>query len=49
MPFDLLAGRVTGSPVPIGGAVATESQFYFAGISASVDGTLAVRPPPAVT
>jgi Tol biopolymer transport system component len=47
--FDLVAGRVTGSPVPIGGAVATESQFYFAGISASADGTLAVRPPPAVT
>jgi hypothetical protein len=47
--FDLAAGRVTGSPVPIGGAVATDSQFYFAGISASADGTLAVRPPPAVT
>ena len=30
LPFDLAAGRVTGSPVPIGGAVATESQFYFA-------------------
>ena len=49
LPFDLAAGRVTGSPVPIGGAVATESQFYFAGISASADGTLAVRPPPALT
>jgi Tol biopolymer transport system component len=48
MPFDLSAGRVTGSPVPIGGDVATESQFYFAGISASADGTLAVRPPPAL-
>ena len=49
LPFDLAAGRVTGSPVPIAGAVATESQFYFAGISASADGTLAVRPPPALT
>ncbi len=49
VPFDLSAGRVTGSPVSIGGAVATESQFYFAGISASADGTLAVRPPPALT
>ena len=49
LPFDLSAGRVTGSPVTIGGAVATDSQFYFAGISASADGTLAVRPPPALT
>jgi hypothetical protein len=49
LPFDLAAGRVTGSPVPIGGAVAMESQFYFAGVSASADGTLAVRPPPAFT
>lgn len=49
LPFDLAAGRATGSPVPIGGTVATESQFYFAGVSASADGTLAVRPPPALT
>ena len=49
LPFDLAAGRVTGSPVTIGGTVAMESQFYFAGISASADGTLAVRPPPALT
>jgi Tol biopolymer transport system component len=49
MPFDLTTGRVTGAPVTIGGAVATESQFYFAGISAAADGTLAVRPPPALT
>ena len=48
-PFDLAAGRVTGPPIAIGGAVATEAQFYFAGISASADGTLAVRPPPAVS
>ena len=47
-PFDLAAGRVTGPPIAIGGAVAMDAQFYFAGISASADGTLAVRPPPAV-
>ena len=47
-PFDLAAGRVTGAPIAIGGAVAMDAQFYFAGISASADGTLAVRPPPAV-
>jgi Tol biopolymer transport system component len=46
-PFDLAAGRVTGPPVAIGGAVAMDAQFYFAAISASADGTLAVRPPPA--
>ena len=39
---------MTGPPVAIGGAVATEPMFYFAAISASADGTLAVRPPPAV-
>ena len=37
-----------GAPIAIGGAVAMDAQFYFAGISASADGTLAVRPPPAV-
>ena len=47
-PFDLATGRVTGAPIAIGGAVAMDAQFYFAGISASADGTLAVRPPPAV-
>jgi Tol biopolymer transport system component len=47
-PFDLATGRVTGPPVAIGGAVATEAQFYFAAISASADGTIALRPPPAV-
>ena len=47
-PFDLASGRVTGAPIAIGGAVAMDAQFYFAGISASADGTLAVRPPPAV-
>ena len=47
-PFDLAAGRVTGPPVAIEGAVATDGQFYLAAISASADGTLAVRPPPAV-
>jgi serine/threonine protein kinase/Tol biopolymer transport system component len=48
-PFDLATGRVTGPPTAIGGAVATDGQFYFAAISASADGTLAVRPPPAVS
>ena len=47
-PFDLSAGRVTGQPVAIGGAVSTEAQFYFAAISASADGSLAVLPPAAV-
>ena len=47
-PFDPTAGRVTGPPVAIGEAVATEGSFYFAAISAAADGTLAVRPPPAV-
>ena len=46
-PFELAAGRVIGPPAAIGEAVATEPQFYFAAISASADGTLAVRPPPA--
>jgi serine/threonine protein kinase/Tol biopolymer transport system component len=46
-PFDLGAGRVTGAPAPIGGAVATNASVYFAAVSASADGTLAVRPPPA--
>ena len=45
-PFDLAAGRVTGPPVAIGGAVATDLSFNFAAISASADGTIAVRPPP---
>jgi len=48
-PFDVGAGRVTGLPVAIGGAVATDAQFYFAAISAAAGGTLAVRPPPATT
>ena len=48
VPFDLPTGRVTGPPIVIGGAVATDAGFYFAGISASADGTLSVRPPPAV-
>ena len=30
-PFDLAAGRVTGPPVAIGGAVATDAQFLFRG------------------
>ena len=47
-PFDFAAGKVTGQPVAIGGAVSTEAQFYFAAISASADGSLAVLPPAAV-
>ena len=47
-PFDLAAGRVTGQPVAIGGAVSTEARSYFAAISASVNGSLAVLPPAAV-
>ena len=47
-PFNLAAGKVTGQPVAIGGAVSTEAQFYFAAISASADGSLAVLPPAAV-
>ena len=46
--FDLATARVNGPPVAIGGAVATDAVFYFAAVSASADGTLAVRPPPAV-
>jgi hypothetical protein len=42
------SGVVTGPPIAIGGAVATDAGFYLAGISASADGTLTVRPPPAV-
>ena len=38
---------MTGSPVAIGGAVATDTSVSFAAISASADGTIAVRPPPA--
>jgi Tol biopolymer transport system component len=45
-PFDLAAGRVTGPPVAIGGAVATDASFNFAAISAAADGTIAARPPP---
>jgi Tol biopolymer transport system component len=47
-PFDLAAGRLTGSPALIGGMVAVEPRRYLAAVSASADGTLAVRPPPAV-
>jgi hypothetical protein len=47
-PFDLAAGRVTGPPIATGSAVAIDAQFSVAGISASADGTLALRPPPAV-
>ena len=47
VPFDLGRAR-DWHTVAIGGTVATEPMFYFAAVSASADGTLAVRPPPAV-
>jgi Tol biopolymer transport system component len=47
-PFDLATGRV-GQPAPVGGAVAVDNVYYLSGISAATDGTLAVRPPPAVS
>ena len=47
-PFDLATGRVNGQPAPIGGAVAVDDYSYLAAVSAAADGTLAVRPPPAV-
>ena len=46
-PFDLAAGAITGEPVALGEAVATEGDYYTAGLSAAADGTLALRPPPA--
>jgi hypothetical protein len=48
VPFDQAAAQVTGTPAPIGGTVATDASMYFAAVSASDEGTLAVRPPPAV-
>jgi len=46
--FDLATGRVNGPPAPIGGTVAVNASVYFSAISAAADGTLAVRPTPAV-
>jgi Tol biopolymer transport system component len=46
-PFDIDARRITGEPIGLGEAVAAETSFYTAGVSAAADGTLAIRPPPA--
>jgi len=46
-PFDADSGRITGDPVALGEAVAMDDIYYFAGVSAAFDGTLAIRPPPA--
>jgi eukaryotic-like serine/threonine-protein kinase len=46
-PFDIGTTHITGEPVALGEAVAVESSFYTAGLSAAADGTLAIRPPPA--
>jgi hypothetical protein len=46
-PFDVTTRQVTGEPVSLGEPVAFDSYFFAAGISAAVDGTLAIRIPPA--
>jgi Tol biopolymer transport system component len=48
VPFDLDAGEVTGDPIDLGETVAVDATRYIAGVSASADGTLAIRPPPAL-
>jgi eukaryotic-like serine/threonine-protein kinase len=45
--FDLKSERLTGEPKHLGAAVAIDGLFYLIGASASGNGTLAVRPPPA--
>jgi len=45
-PFDLAALRITGEPIALGEAVATEGTFYSAAVSAAANGTLALRQPP---
>jgi hypothetical protein len=45
--FDARTGRITGDAVPLGESVAHESVSFVAGLSASSDGTLAVRSQPA--
>jgi Tol biopolymer transport system component len=47
VPFDATTRQVTGEPVPLGEPVAYDSYFFAAGISAAIDGTLALRTPPA--
>lgn len=48
-PFDLGSLRSTGEPMALGEAVAIDDSYYIAGLSAAVNGTLAIRPPPAPT
>ena len=48
VPFDPSTGTVSGTPATIGGPVARSDVNLFFGVSAARDGTLAVRPPPAV-
>jgi Tol biopolymer transport system component len=45
-PFDLAALRITGEPIALGEAVATEGTFYGAAMSAAANGSLALRRPP---
>jgi Tol biopolymer transport system component/predicted Ser/Thr protein kinase len=47
VPFDSATRRVIGEPFPLGEAVAYDGYFFGAAISAAVDGTLAIRTPPA--
>jgi len=46
-PLDLGAGKITGEPIALGEAVASDASYYTSGVSASTNGTLAIRPPPA--
>ena len=45
--FDAAARRITGEPIGLGEAVAFDTSFFTAGVSAAANGTLAIRPPPA--
>ena len=45
-PFDLAALRITGEPIALGEAVATEGSFYSAAVSSAANGSLAIRQPP---
>ncbi len=47
VPFDAATRQVAGEPFPVGEPVAFDSYFFAAGISAAVDGTIAIRTPPA--
>jgi Tol biopolymer transport system component len=47
-PFDLPSGRVVGEAFTLGEPVAFDGATNLAGLSAAADGTVAVRPPPAL-